>query len=186
VAGGAVGCRHTRLGLRRRFCGGRRWLEVVGPLRHAHLRASPRAAMQAAHSPDRAQAKAMPGHGGRPCLPSACGLGPSNPATAAAAAPGRGGLQHLERRDGGLQHLGRRDDDSDLGRGGRRRHQPPPLASRTLLRPPRRASWGARRAPRTMPQRDLRAGGMLVASEGGEVRHRESRAAWTFSMHGPT
>jgi len=112
VAGGAAGCRHTRLGLRRRFCGGRRWLEVVGPLRHAHLRASPRAAMLAAHSPDRAQAKAMPGHGGRPCLPSAWGLGPSNPATAAAAAPGRGGLQHLERRDGGLQHLGRRDDDS--------------------------------------------------------------------------
>ena len=98
MAGGAVGCRHTRLGLRRRFCGGRRWLEVVGPLRHAHLRASPRAAMQAAHSPDRAQAKAMPGYGGRPCLPSAWGLGPSNPATAAAAAPGRGGAHRAARR----------------------------------------------------------------------------------------
>ena len=98
MAGGAAGCRHTRLGLRRRFCGGRRCLEVVGPVRHAHLRASPRAAMQAAHSPDRAQAKAMPGHGGRPCLPSAWGLGPSNPATAAAAAPGRGGAHRAARR----------------------------------------------------------------------------------------
>jgi len=167
VAGGAAGCRHTRLGLRRRFCGGRRWLEVVGPLRHAHLRASPRAAMQAAHSPDRAQAKAMPGHGGRPCLPSAWGLGPSNPATAAAAAPGRGGLQHLERRDGGLQQAVVAGDDTSLPRW---------QAGHYCGRPG--TSWGARR--------DLRAGGMLVASEGGEVRHRESRAAWTFSMHGPT
>ncbi|CAD6255287.1 unnamed protein product [Miscanthus lutarioriparius] len=107
--------------------------------------------MQAAHCPDRAQAKAMPGHGGRPCQPSTWGLGPSNPATAAAAAPGRGGLQHLERRDGGLQHLGRRDDDSDLGRGGGRRHQPPLLASRTLLRPPRRFMGSAARPTDNAP-----------------------------------